>query len=192
MQDIQNDTCEHDHLYTSSVKIFQENNEPRRLMMTLPFQYSFRTLIQMYLTQDNLPDIFDIDDLFEEMCGQFEYVQIVNTSSNASNRVAEQKITDHDIARDAAVRFAIGVVLNMFTHKERCKIYNVYLYIQTHAHVFTQRIRYHVKEVVEATSLLTPKQKKRVQMEREQWGKIGADESEEDTEDSEDEDLHFV
>ena len=69
-------------------------------------------------------------------------------------------------------------------------MYNVYLFTQTHSHLFTDRIRHHVREAIEfvTPSVLTRKQQARVDKDREQFGGNPGQDISDDEDDTESED----
>jgi len=127
-----------------------DNTNHRVLMMNLSIKDSFKTLLDK---MSPIKSAYSVDELFSFMKGEWEI------KCGTGNRVFDEKAYNNVVSRDMAVLFAIRVIGPDFTVSDRNNMYNCYRFIQTHPHIFGDRIRYHVQKVI--YEKLTHKQKKR-------------------------------
>ena len=151
--------------YKHAVDVYRTTGDARRLMMALPMSCSFPDLLCTHLPALETPKTFPLSDIHADMRGSWE---AVTGSTSRARHITDVRIRFNTVARDAAVCFAVGVSNGTFTSAHRSRLYNVYLYTQTHPCVFTRRIRHHVRTVLESKPhLLSKKQWARVAKERE-------------------------
>jgi len=135
--------------YTEVLQKYDKTNH-RVLMMKLSIKNSFEKLVGML---DEWPVTSAVRSLFSDMKGDWE------VKCGRGSRVYDEKVYFNAMCKDAAVLFAIRVLGSDFTYADKRHMYNCYRFIQSHPHVFGDRIRHHVKEVV--FRKLTSKQQSR-------------------------------
>lgn len=124
----------------------------RTLMMKLPIDKSFAVLVsKLHIVPATRP----VSELFGRMRGEWVI------TCGRGNRVYDEKIHNHAQCRDAAVLLAIRALSGHFTRDDNKVVYNAYKFVQTHSRIFGDRVRFHVRAMVEPT--LTRKQQQREQ-----------------------------
>jgi hypothetical protein len=126
----------------------------------------------------------NVKDLFDDLKGSIETID-TSGGSGWSIRTKDIYVHDNSFSRDVAVKFIFRILNKELIEKDKPYIYNIVLYILTHTHVFTNRIRYHLFDLIsnEYNHLISMKQKKRIDIDMKQYGQFYIDdESEYDTE----------
>ena len=167
--------------YQEIIDIYKQDQELRFLIMKLPYEYKLYDLYKSMLNQNIIIKTDSVKDLFENIKGDIE----INERSWSSKLFTEH-VHHNPFSRDLAVEFAFRIMNDEITTDDKIYLYNIILYILTHSHVFTDRIRYHLFDLISTkyNYLITTKQMNRINKDMKQYGKIYSnDESEYDTPD---------
>ena len=175
------------NIYNKIINYYINNeNDTRFLLMKLPINNE-PLILNEYLNNNNIiiPEInLSVKELFDNMKGTIECIQITTHSRCATNRVRDEHVFDNILSRDSAVGFIFKIINNKITDDDNRYIFNTILFILTHSHVFTNNIRYHCYNIIRKTNLLTIKQIKRINKDMNMYGVLYDDiQSEEDTDD---------
>lgn len=174
--------------YKNIIENFKNNGKLRFLLMELPITHKVKDLNLQMLNDGVFIKTNNVKDLFDNLKGSIETID-VHGGSGWSVRTKDIHVHDNSFSRDIAVEFIFRILNDELTEKDKPHIYNIILYILTHTHVFTNRIRYHLFDLIsnEYKHLISMKQKKRIDIDMKQYGHIDIDdESEYDSEESED------
>lgn len=174
------------------VSYITDRTKLRNLFMKLAKSADSASLLtRMELNGIELPGCTPVTDLFQVIRGEGHW-DCVETRGNHVQDVY-MKNQCNELARDAAVEFAIRVHQHRLTKQDERGIYNIYLYIQTHSRVFTPRVMHHVASIVDKHNLLTAKQKARVEKDSRSYGWGGNNDSDEtDSESSEEDEPTYI
>ena len=167
--------------YQKIIDIYKQDQELRFLIMKLPYEYKLYDLYKSMLKQNIIIETTSVKELFENIKGDIE----INERSWSSKLFTEH-VHHNPFSRDLAVEFAFRIMNDEITTDDKIYLYNIILYILTHSHVFTDRIRYHLFDLISTkyNYLITTKQMNRINKDMKQYGKIYSnDESEYDTPD---------
>ena len=176
--------------YKNIIENFKNNSELRFLLMKLPITHKVKDLNLQMLNDGIFIITNNVKDLFDDLKGSIETID-VNGGSGWSVRTKDIHVHNNSFSRDVAVKFIFRMLNKELTEKDKPYIYNITLYILTHIHVFTNRIRYHLFDLIsnEYKHLISVKQKKRIDIDMKQYRHIDIDdESEYDTEEETEDD----
>jgi len=163
------------------IDIYKENQELRFLIMKLPYEHKIYDLYKSMLEQNIIIKTTSVKDIFENIKGDIE----INERSGSSKLITEH-VHCNPKSRNLAVEFAFRIMNEEITNHDKIYVYNIILYILTHSHVFTDRIRHHLFDLIsnKYNYLITAKQMNRINKDMKQYGRIRInDESEYDTSD---------
>ena len=171
--------------YQKIIDIYKKDQELRFLIMKLPYEYKLYDLYNFMLNQNIIIETYSVKDIFENIKGDIE-INDRPGGSGWSSRVCVEHVHHNPFSRDLAVAFIFRIMNEEITTEDKIYLYNIILYILTHSHVFTDRIRYHLFDLISTkyNYLITPKQMSRIIKDKKQYGAIRInDNSEYDTPD---------
>ena len=138
--------------YEFIIEMYKNKKEIRYLLMKLPKSMNIEILFNIFEKNEYYEVNNDIKTIFDNIKPNFDY-------DTRGNHV---RYDNHKYARNNAVEFALKIYRNDLTKTDIKYFYNLYLYIQSHSHIFSENIRYHIKKLVDSKNILSPKQKKRI------------------------------
>jgi hypothetical protein len=169
--------------YQKIIDIYKQDEELRFLIMKLPYEYKLYDLYKSMVKQNIIIETNSVKDIFENIKGDIE----INERSWSSKLFTEH-VHYNPLSRNLAVEFAFRIMNEEITNEDKKYLYNIILYILTHSHVFTDRIRHHLFDLIsnKYNNLITTKQMNRINKDMKQYGRIHLnDESEYDSPDPE-------
>ena len=164
--------------YQKIIDIYKQDEQLRFLIMKLPYEYKLYDLYEFMLKQNIIIKTDSVKDLFENIKGVME--------ENERTGMLTEHLRHNYTSRNLAVELTFRMMNDEITTDDKIYLYNIILYILTHSHVFTDRIRYHLFDLISTkyNYLITAKQMNRINKDMKQYGAIHSnDESEYDTPD---------
>lgn len=172
--------------YQKIIDEYNENSNLRLLLMKLPIKYKIKKFYSYMKKKNIFIETENVQNLFNNIKGWIDMIDV--QGSGWSVGVKEVHMHDNECSRNIAVEFLFRILNNEITKQDKSYIYNITLYILTHSHVFTDRIRHHLFETIsnEYKHLFSQKQIDRIKNDMTTYGVISLNDSDEyDTEEEE-------
>ena len=159
--------------YQNIIDEYKINNDLRVLLMKLPITCNIKDLYSYMCKKNIFIKTDNVKELFKDIKG---YIDVVDDENSKKNRCKIVHIHTNSFSRNKAVELIFRILNNELIDKDKCYIYNIIFYILTHSRVFTNRIRYHLINIIfnnyEYNYLLTKKQKDRIKYDMEGYEKL--------------------
>ena len=159
--------------YKKIIDEYKINESLRSLLMKLPIIYNVKDLYLQMRNDNIIIKTENVKELFMNMKGHIETVDV--GCKGWSLRVKNIKVHNNNYSRDLACEFLFRILNNEVTNEDKPYLYNITLYILTHSHVFTNRIRHHIYQVISSEHFLSSKQKQRIENDMKNYGVIYKD-----------------